>query len=330
MNIQQQILRLLADGKLYSGRSLAERIGVSRTAVWKHIGQLRELGLEFDAVPGAGYRWLTPVELLQLDRIMAELSADVCGNLEAIDLLWTAESTSDELLAKDPPPQGRSRACLAECQTGGRGRRGRKWLSPFGGGIYLSQSWCFAAAPKELTALPLAAGVAVLRALQAIGTASLSLKWPNDVLADGRKLAGILVDLRGEAEGPLTAVIGVGVNLEVPAPVAAMIQAEGGMPPVGLGQIDTGLARSRNRLAAELISALHQAVREFGQTGFSGFAGEWAARDYLRDRRISVRVGDRVCEGVAKGIAADGQFRLESNGTVERIVSGDVTLRDTQ
>ncbi len=330
MRIQQQILRLLADGELHSGRSLAELLGVSRTAIWKHIGQLRELGLEFEAVPGAGYRWSTPIELLQVDRIMAELGADICANLEAIDLLWTAESTSDELLAKDPPPLGRSRVCLAECQTGGRGRRGRKWLSPFGGGIYLSQSWCFAAAPGELTALPLAAGVAVLRALRAMGAASLSLKWPNDVLADGRKLAGILVDLRGEAEGPLTAVVGVGVNLAVPASVAAMIQAEGGMPPVGLGQIDPGPARSRNRLAAELISALHRAMHEFSETGFAGFAGEWAACDYLRDRRISVRIGDRVCEGVAKGIGADGQFRLESNGRVERIVSGDVTLRDSQ
>ena len=330
MNIQQQILRLLADGKLHSGRSLAERIGVSRTAVWKHIGQLRALGLEFEALPGAGYAWSTPIELLGVDRIMAELSAEVRGNLEALDLLWTAASTSDELLAKDPPPPGRSRVCLAECQTGGRGRRSRKWLSPLGGGIYLSQSWCFATTPKEFTALPLAAGAAVLRAFRALGVKSLSLKWPNDVVADSRKLAGILVDLRGEAEGPLNAVIGVGVNLEVPASVVAVIQAEGGMPPIGLGQIDASLAVSRNRLAAELINALHQAMREFGETGFSGFAGEWAARDYLRDRWISVRVGDRVCEGVAKGIGADGRFRLERNGAVEHIVSGDITLRGTR
>ena len=330
MNIQQQILRLLGDGKLHSGQWLAERVGVSRTAVWKHIGQLRALGLEFEAVPGAGYVWSTPIELLWVDRIMSQLSAEMRGNLEALDLLWTAVSTNDELLAKDPPPPGRSRVCLAECQTGGRGRRGRKWLSPLGSGIYLSQSWCFATAPKKLAALPLAAGVAVLRALRVVGVKSLSLKWPNDVVADNRKLAGILVDLRGEAEGPLTAVIGVGINLEVPASVAAVIHAEGGMPPIGLGQIDASLAVPRNRLAAELISALHEAMCEFGETGFSEFAREWAVRDYLRDRRISVRVGDRVCEGVAKGIDADGQFLLESNGAVEHIVSGDVTLRDAR
>ena len=190
MNAQQQLLRILADGELHSGSELADVLGVSRTAIWKQLGQLDSLDLEVSAQAGQGYRLAAPLELLDENSIRAHLTEDFESVCDSLQVLWTSESTSAELLAAGAPEAGKANACLAEYQTAGRGRRGRQWFAPAGHGICLSVGWYFPASPASLSCLGLAVGIGVLRAIHRAGVSNAQLKWPNDIVVDGGKLAG--------------------------------------------------------------------------------------------------------------------------------------------
>jgi BirA family biotin operon repressor/biotin-[acetyl-CoA-carboxylase] ligase len=169
--------------------------------------------------------------------------------------------------------------------------------------------------------------VATLRALKRLGVAGLSLKWPNDVMRGDAKLGGILIDLRGEAAGPATVVVGIGINVRLPRAARAALAAEG-VEVADLASI--GDAPPRNTLAAVLISELHQALSEFGARGMAAFADEWQAADALAGRAVRVLHGGQQLEGLARGVDADGALLLESGGARRRIVSGEVSVRPVQ
>jgi BirA family biotin operon repressor/biotin-[acetyl-CoA-carboxylase] ligase len=249
----------------------------------------------------------------------------VCEQLEIATVL---SSTSAVLAQQGAASPGRFRALLAEYQTAGRGRRGRRWLSPFGSGLCLSLSWSFSDVPKDFPALSLAAGLAVRRALATTGSQGLSLKWPNDVLVNGAKLAGILVDVDGDARGPLRVIVGTGVNFSVPSSLVREVVADGGMAPGGCNDAQPRDVRvGRNALAARLIGCLYQVLHEFAAQGFSRLADEWRAHDYLRGREVTVTGGARVVAGVARGIGPDGSLLVEGADGVASVLTGDVTLR---
>ena len=254
MSTQQRLLGLLADGQLHSGNELAEELGLSRAAVWKHVGQLDQLNLKVRAQAGQGYRLNAPLELLDEERIFSSLPADINPRLEKLEVLWVTESTSDYLMRLGRIEPGRPRACIAEFQSGGRGRRGRQWFATAGNGLCLSIAWCFPSSPASLSCLGLAVGVGVLRALQACGAKDAQLKWPNDVVVGGQKLAGILVDVQGEAGGPLQVVAGIGVNYALDEETAAAIESAGGLAPASLTNDDLTQRVSRNQAAALLIA----------------------------------------------------------------------------
>ncbi|MDP3856767.1 MAG: biotin--[acetyl-CoA-carboxylase] ligase [Stagnimonas sp.] len=317
------LLDALADGERHSGEALATRFGISRAALAKRVDKLRDWGVALDAQPGAGYRLGHPLQRLDAAGIAAALPPAVRALGLAVAVAARVDSSNSRLLAADPAldPQ----ALFAESQTAGRGRRGRDWVSPFGSNLYLSLAWSFPAWPARLTTLPLAVAVALARALAALGLPEAGIKWPNDLHADGRKLAGVLIEPRGEAGGPCRVVVGVGLNLHMQEPQA-----------VGLSQPWTSLAAAlaargrappaRQAVAVAVLTELALALRNFQDHGFSPFAAEWRGRDLLRDLPVRVE-GAGGCEGIARGIDSDGGLIVEGDGGRRVVHAGDVSVR---
>jgi BirA family biotin operon repressor/biotin-[acetyl-CoA-carboxylase] ligase len=330
MGIREELVALLADGEVHSGAAIARIMDCSRTTVWKQFRQLQNLGLEISAMPGRGYRLIRPIELLDRSLLLEYVSPGVAATLEALEVFGVIDSTSERLRSAAAPGPERMSVVLAEYQTGGRGRRGRRWLSPYGSGLCLSVSWCFSVVPPALSALSLAAGVAIHRALAVFEPADLGLKWPNDIIAGRRKLGGLLVDVEGESQGPIKVVIGVGINIDVSEGLDNELANEVGLPPAGLRELISSGDVSRNTVAASVINELHAVLVEFSRSGFETFVDEWQRYDSLRGEPVSVRIGARTHDGIASGIAADGTLLLEANGETMSVLSGDVSLRAQQ
>ncbi|MGQ0383837.1 MAG: biotin--[acetyl-CoA-carboxylase] ligase [Gammaproteobacteria bacterium] len=280
------------------------------------------------AVRAAGAARVTqgpqPIERLDEAAIRQALPQWPAGRLRRLEVLEEVDSTSNRLLAVTDLPAGRFDACLAEYQTAGRGRRGRRWLAPFGSGLCLSVNWNYRESPATLGALSLAAGVALLRALSRVSCPGLSLKWPNDILHGSAKLGGVLIDLRGEPPGPAYVVTGVGINVRLPETVRAALSAH------GLRATDLAAVcgpPSRNALAAALIAELAQMFEEFGARGLAAFVDEWRAADAFANRRVRVQSGEQVLEGCARGVDDDGALLLETAGGQRRVLSGEVSVR---
>lgn len=325
MTTRGALLRLLADGELHSGEDLAARLAISRAAVWKQLRLLCDWGIELEATKGRGYRLREPLDLLDAGAIRAALpqwSADRLHNLEVHEELG---STSDSLLAVERLPAGRFDACLAEFQTAGRGRRGRRWRASYASGLCLSVNWSFGDAPAALSALSLAVGVAILRALRRLNIHGLALKWPNDIVHGRRKLGGILVDMRGEAAGPAYVVVGAGMNVRLPQRLREELLAEG-IEAAGLAEL-LDSPPCRNALASSLVNEIALAFEEFGARGLSAFMDEWQSADDLIDQPVRVLQGVETFEGLARGIDSDGALLVEVRGLRRRILSGEVTVR---
>ena len=318
------LLALLADGGFHSGESLAVRLGISRAAVWKRIGRLAELGLDVERRSGRGYRLAGGIELLEHARILAALGAPTRARLPRLELRGVVGSTNDVLLqalrAHTAEP---GVVCLAERQTAGRGRRGRRWSSPFGSNIYLSLAWRFERGVAALEGLSLAIGVAVVRALVACGIEGVGLKWPTDLVAGGAKLGGILIELEGELAGPVDAVIGIGVNVRMPRAGAAVID----QPWTDLETL-AGRAVSRNDFAAALIDACYVLLPEFAARGFAALREDWQRLDVLAGRAVTVTAGDGgTLAGTAEGVDASGALRLRTAEGLRALSGGEVSVR---
>jgi BirA family biotin operon repressor/biotin-[acetyl-CoA-carboxylase] ligase len=322
-----EVVRLLADGHEHSGEALAAALRISRAAVWKHVQQLSHWGLEVEAVPGRGYRLALPVDLLDEAVVYGALPGLARDRLRHLQVADEVESTNEVLLEADDVPAGRFDACLAEFQSRGRGRRGRSWLGSFGSGLCLSVNWRFEESPAQVSALPLAIGVAIRRALGDCGVAGTALKWPNDLLLEGRKLGGVLVEMRIESAGPAYAVVGVGLNCSLPEAVRRSIR-ETGIDVASLDEAGVAAeALQRSKVAAAVLGRLCESLEEFDQRGFAPFQEEWSAADALHARPVRVLHGEEVREGVARGIDLDGALLVEIDGRVSRFVAGEVTLR---
>lgn len=317
MDERELLLRLAAPA---SGRVLAQAAGLTRAAVWKRVQALRAAGVAVTARPGHGYALAQPLDLLDAATIEGSLPLDAHAQLAALETAWSLDSTNSELLRRDPPLRGTA-ALLAERQTGGRGRRGRGWTSPLAANVYLSLSRRFSTGLARLGGLSLAAGVASAEALRALGIHAVRLKWPNDLLVDGRKLGGLLVEGSGEAAGAARAVVGVGVNVRMPAGFGAAI----GQPWIDLRAL--GATASRNAVASELLAHLLPALDQFDRDGLAPFLPRYAAVDALRGSHITLHTGDGVHKGVALGVADDGALRVQVDGSERRFHAGEVSVR---
>lgn len=318
----QQLLAALASGEAVSGAQLADRAGVTRAAIWKQVETLRARGVPVEARGAAGYRLPWPVQLLDAARIRAALPRACASRLGALEVHWELDSTSSELQRRLADAADFSMV-LAETQTAGRGRRGRSWLSPPGLNLYLSCLKRFDRGFAALSGLSLAVGTMVLRAIDSLGIAGAGLKWPNDVLAGGGKLAGVLVELSGEYQGPCAAVIGVGLNLRL----TEALREQAGQPACDLATLATEMP-DRNLVAARLIAALVEGLREFERHGFAPFAEDYARHDLLAGRQLKLSGAQGHVEGVGAGVDGRGALQVRlANGELRSIDSADVTVR---
>lgn len=317
-----QLLHLLADGRFHSGEELGFELGLGRAAVWKHIKSLQELDLAIFAVPGKGYRLSEPLHLLEREHILDAVPAPERALLGGLDIHTSIGSTNRSLMERAALGLPNGFACLAEHQSDGRGRQGRTWVSPFAANLYLSLLWRFDVMPARLSALSLVAGVAALEALQDCDVQDLLLKWPNDVIWQDRKLAGILLEMNGEATGPCQVVLGLGINVNMPpGPASAIDQPWVDVRTAGGRPID------RNRLAGRVLFRLLSAIRGFASDGPASCLERWRAHDYVKDQPVTLHgLADSV-HGTAVGLDDDGALLVEVDGTLRRYRSGEVSLR---
>lgn len=318
-SINLQLLQQLAGGELQSGGRLAKDLGISRSAVWKRIGQLRELGLEIRAAAGRGYRLPRPMELLDQKKICKYLPASLARSLRISVLLSTASTNA--VVAAERPDEQHGFVALAECQIAGRGRQGRGWHSPFGCNLYLSLGWHFDEGVAAMGCLSLATGVAMIRALQDCDVTGVLLKWPNDLKLDGKKLAGTLIEVSGDVDGPCQAVIGVGINVNMPDDTRL------DQPWADLSRLQN--PPGRNRLAAACIEQLAGAMQQFARQGFAPFLEEWEQADTLLGRAVTVIQGSVRHHGIARGLSGNGGLLVRLDNGMREFHSGDVSVRDT-
>ena len=318
------VLRLLSDGEFHSGVTIARRLEVSRAGVSNALRGLNEVGLTVHKVHGRGYRLLEPVQWLERDVILKHLGEEANNfNLEVLD---TVESTSSLLLQKATMELNSGSTGIhvvaTELQTSGRGRRGRQWHSGLGDGLAFSLLWRFQQGASSLSGLSLAVGVAIIRALKSTGIEGGVLKWPNDVMFNFCKLAGILIELQGDMFGPTFAVIGVGMNLKLPDNIQARID-QGATDVFSI----TGEMPDRNKLLAALLIDLIIVLREFEHRGFAPLKKEWADHHICENKPVTLHLPDGSSqEGVVHGVTDDGSLLLRTSAGTRGYSSGEITL----
>ena len=323
MTTDAQILSALRghpDGA--SGTELAEQLGVSRAAIWARIEELRRLGYEIEASPHLGYRLLIAPDVLHADDLLARLgTTKVIGR--DIRVFEQTTSTNDviEKLARDGVKEGA--VVFAESQTRGRGRLGRKWISPARKGLWLSVLLRPDLRPQETTQLTVAAATALWRAIHSQTGLKPEIKWPNDILIHGRKTAGILTELSAELDRVKHVILGLGVDVNLNAgefptelrKLATSLKAELGKPV------------SRSGLAVALLRELDRDYERICSGAFPAVADEWETYCTTIGHRVAIRVGDRQIRGCAESLGEDGALLLRTDhGHLERISGGDVTL----
>ena len=313
----KQLLTYLADGQFHSGEELGEAMGVSRAAVWKQLKKLDELEIPFSSVKGKGYRLHDPIELLDEGRIRAGLSQ----RLDLLELLLDVDSTNTYLFDRASDHMGKRYAVFAEKQSSGRGRRGRQWVSPFGRNLYMSLLVSFSGGMSALEGLSLTVGVAVERALVRLGIQGVGLKWPNDIYADGRKLAGILLEVTGEYNSHCQVVIGIGMNLSMSQDEAREID----QPWVDLRSLKPDL--SRNDVAAVLLDELLSCIDEFQKEGFAPMQQYWSERDIYHGQEVTVSSPSQSITGVVSGVNRKGELMLRTTRGMEVITAGELSVR---
>lgn len=335
MSLALQILQQLAAARAaetgtpqpVSGAQLAAHFGVTRSAIWKAIGQLREYGTEIEAGTHRGYRLAAATSPLDAEGVIARLQPATRARLREGRCVDAIASTNSALLERGAPPPGQFDFLTAEYQSAGRGRRGRSWLAPPGGAICLSWSWCFEAMDAQFGALSLAIGVAARRALQSLGMQGIGLKWPNDLVTSEGKLGGILIEMRSEAAGPAQVVVGLGLNVALGAALREQVAAAGNVAAELAGLAPGGLPPPRNAVVAALLDAGVATLDEFARSGFAPFRDEYQAADVLSGRSVQVHGGHGPAGGIARGVAEDGALQVEQAGQIHRIIAGEVSVR---
>lgn len=306
------IMQLLSEGGFYSGQAIADKLGVSRAYVWKLIQQLQDLGLGIESVTGKGYRLEHQVELLNKAQIEEALHGF------SLDLRLITDSTNDKLKGDG---FAHNKLVVAEYQSAGRGRRGRKWVSPLASNLYWSLGWKTQLPVQQLGGLSLIVGLAIVKALQQLGITGVELKWPNDIRYQGRKLGGILVELSGDMVGGLQVIIGVGLNVHMASNAAESIEQEW----INLQELEPTI--SRQQLLITVILCLQDYLERFSDGGFESFLSEWQRYDECFNKKVAILQGEDVINGTGAGVDANGAFLLQTGKGIKPVYAGEVSLR---
>lgn len=311
------LLKLLKDGRFHSGEALGAALGVSRSAVWKQLQHLEaELNLPIHKVRGKGYQLASPLIFLNAEAIALNATALAwpCHIFDSID------STNAEALRLVDAGCTAPFLVLAEQQTAGRGRRGRKWVSPFAQNVYYSLVLRIEGGLRQLEGLSLVVGLAVMQALRESGVQGAALKWPNDVLVADKKIAGILLELVGDPADICHVVIGVGINVN-------MQKAEEVDQQWTSVRLETSVAVDRNHLVAQLGMQLQSYLGRHKESGFAALQKEWEQNHLWQGRAVSLIAGASHIDGEVLGVDLQGALRLNVDG-VEKIYSGgELSLR---
>jgi len=312
-----QLLKILQDGRFHSGEDLGRALGISRSAVWKKIKKINsQFGLLVHSVSGQGYRLAQEmISLAPQAQFIGRHSTWRVGMFDSLD------STNAEALRQLELEAIAPFAIVAEQQTAGRGRRGRVWVSPFGENLYFSLLIKNDRGVKGLEGLSLVIGLAVVSALRKVGVQSLGLKWPNDVLASGRKIAGVLLELSGDLADVCHVVIGVGINTNMLCSTEKIDQEWTS------ASIETGTLIDRNVLLSELQIQLDEHLTIHGESGFPAFVDEWNKNDLWRGKMVELSAGGRKISGVESGVDQTGALMLLIDGNFRVFSGGELSLR---
>lgn len=317
---QHQLKKLLKSGEFCSGEDLAEGLGITRSAVWKHIKNIEEQGIPIEAVTGKGYRIPGGLEFLSKSKITSHLEAKnnlIPTKLQVLDIIPSTNTLLMDQMAQKKLETGH--IVLAEMQTQGKGRMGKIWHSPYGRNLYLSLLWKFHLDLASLAGLSVLVGLSIIQALASLDISSVKLKWPNDLYADSKKLGGILIESSREAEGPIQAVIGIGLNVH-------SVNKE-----LGLQTRATCLSELapmevyRNQLAAEVIYTLIKNLKLFETQGLKPWKNALVQYDMLKGKQITLQLPNEKLTGVAKGINQQGGIQLKTTQGLQTFQLGSVS-----
>lgn len=310
---KRQILALLSSGQFVSGEQLATELGISRAAVNKHIDALETYGVAIYSVKGRGYKLANPISLIDASRLVKSIDNrcfyfDEIASTNGFMLSHTTELKNGDV-------------CVAEYQSAGRGRRGRTWVSPYGHHLYFSLFWTFPQGMAQAMGLSLVVACTLVEVLKSFGVENIGVKWPNDIYLDNKKLAGILIEMSGQADSQCQLIIGVGVNM-------AMSDEQG----KGIDQPWSDLSElvdmpDKTALVIELQKQLKRDIQLFEREGLAAFKARWQAADLFYGREIRLLMGEKSVEGICRGVDEQGAVLLETADSVQAFIGGEISLR---
>lgn len=324
--VELRILQILADGRFHSGTEIGKVLGLSRSAVWKQMKVLESLGINLYSIRGRGYRLPDGLNLLDVDKFVSECDAQARSSIKVVELETFTDSTNLMALRKIKE-QNHGALYLTEYQSAGRGRRGRTWVGSVASNLYFSLIWRFSGGAASLEGLSLLVGLSIVQGLAKVGVTGVELKWPNDLLYQGKKLAGILLEMQGDASGEVSVVIGVGINVsmgELPKDVDRIDQ-----PWIDLHSI-VDRPIERNRLLAKIMSQLVVNLDAFAETGIQTYIDEWQSLHAFQDSYIRLITGKDEIEGICRGINKQGALLLERFGEIESHHGGEISVRKVE
>ncbi|TBU87504.1 bifunctional biotin--[acetyl-CoA-carboxylase] ligase/biotin operon repressor BirA [Stutzerimonas kirkiae] len=313
-----RLLQLLSDGRFHSGAELGALLGVTRAAVWKKLQLLeKSFSISLERISGKGYRLASPISLLDESRLSSAL-----GSLGwSVFLREEIDSTNAEALRLLQCPTSLPFIVVAESQTAGRGRRGRRWASPPVRNLYCSFALRVEAGGRHLSGMSLAVGLAVVDTLRSLGVPGVGLKWPNDVYVDGKKVAGILLELTGDPADQCHVVIGIGINVNMTFSVDEIDQ-----PWTSLRSV-LGALVDRNELLLRLAMSLSGYLERHISEGFSALRAEWEAVNVWQGLMCRLSAGSQEVLGRVLGVDDHGALRLDVDGCIYVFSGGELSLR---
>jgi BirA family biotin operon repressor/biotin-[acetyl-CoA-carboxylase] ligase len=320
-----ELLRRLSDGVFHSGEVLAQQLQVSRSSVNNALNDAEQLGLILYSVRGRGYRLPSPPQWLNVSEICSYLGA--YSKTFQIEILDQATSSNTLLLQQATQGVPSGSVIAVEWQSNGRGRLGRTWHSGLGNALTFSLLWRFNCGLSGLSGLSLASGIAVMRAFDTLDIQGAKLKWPNDIVCEQGKIAGILIEAQGDMLGPSAVVIGIGINFSLPENVLNQID----QPVSDLARL-TKSAPSRNLFLATVLVKLADVLNEFSIKGFAALRSEWEENHYYQNKAVELLLPDgKLIQGVVLGVNNDGGLLVEietgKNKVIHTYHAGEITLR---
>ncbi|EOE5322002.1 bifunctional biotin--[acetyl-CoA-carboxylase] ligase/biotin operon repressor BirA [Providencia rettgeri] len=320
-NIPLQLIDILADAQVHSGEQLGEQLGMTRSAINKHIKTLRSWGLNIETIAGKGYKLPYQINLLSEEAIKKQI--------DSVNIIVepVIDSTNQYMLERIAELKSGD-TCLAEYQSAGRGRRGRQWISPFGCNLYLSMYWKLEQGPAAAVGLSVVVGIVIAEVLNRISQEKVKVKWPNDLYMNDKKLAGILVELTGKTGDAAHIIIGVGINIGMNN---NNIESSKSITQEWSSLRDEVENIERNELSANIIKSLRESLVIFEHEGLKPFLERWFKLDNFLNRPVKLLIGNDIITGIERGVNDQGALLLQKdNGEIIPYIGGEISLRPNE